>query len=148
MYISWATLLLNLLHNFRLPLTRSKNQIRKSQFCSSSFFPDKHSSKTILSMWILYIPNECSTTSHLPFMVCDGVPATSVELWPRNRPPVCKTLMFIDVCGFCLRVPSVACIVRRHRVYWNRALQCVTCFPAGNCQQAEVSLFTWCWRPS
>ena len=81
-------------------------------FFLSSSFSDKHNSKTIQCMRILYLPNDCSTTGHLPFLVWGGVQATTGELWPRNSPPVCKTLVFVDFCGFCLRIPGVAHIVR------------------------------------
>ena len=75
----------------------------KIQFCSSSFFfffffffffcfffssTGTHiyscSSKTICCMQILYLPNDCSTTGHLPFLVFGDVQATNGELWPRN----------------------------------------------------------------
>ena len=68
-------------------------------------------------MQILYIPNDCSATEHLPFPVWGGVQATSGELRPRNGPPVCKALVFVDFCGFCLRIPGVARIVRPHPHY-------------------------------
>ena len=64
-------------------------------------------------MRILYIPNDCSTTGNLPFLVWGGVQATTGEVWPRNGPSVCKTLAF-DFCGFCLRILGMARIVRPH----------------------------------
>ena len=89
-----------------------------SFFSSSS---DKHSSKTILCMRILYIPNDCSTTGHLPFLVRGGVRATTGKLRQRNGPPVCKTLAFVD---FCLRIPGVARIVRPQPDYWKHVAVC------------------------
>ena len=89
-------------------------------------------------MKILYIPNDCSTTGHLPFLVWGGVRATTGEVRPRNGPPMCKTLMFINFCGYYLRIPGVARIVRPHPDYLMHALRCATSLLAGNCQQAEV----------
>ena len=63
------------------------------------------------------VPNDCSTTGHLPFLVWDGVRAPTGKLRSRNNPPVCKMLVFIDFCGFCLRIPGVAHIVRPHLDY-------------------------------
>ena len=84
--------------------------------CSSSFFfffllllsSVTHNSKTIRCMQILYIPNDCSATEHLPFLVWGGVRATTGELRPRNGPRVCKTSVFVDFWGFCLCNPGVA----------------------------------------
>ena len=36
-------------------------------------FSDKLNSKTIVCMRILYVPNDCSATGHLPFLVWDGI---------------------------------------------------------------------------
>ena len=118
--------------------------MRKSQFCLSSFlssfsFSDKHSSKTIRCVRIVYIPNDCSTTGHLPFQVWGGVQATTGELQPRNGPPACKTLVFINFCGFCLRIPGVACIVSwLHPDHWTCALQWAMSLLPGNCQNQKL----------
>ena len=120
-----AILLLNLLYEFRQPLTRPRKPNAKSQFCSSSFFflssfffsSVTRNSKTIRCMQILYIPNDFSATEHLPFLVWGGVRATTGELRPRNVPRVCKTSVFVDFWGFCLRNPGVARIVRPHPDY-------------------------------
>ena len=37
-------------------------------------------------MRILYIPNNCSTTGHLPLLVWGGIRATTGELQPQNDP--------------------------------------------------------------
>ena len=37
-----------------------------------------------------------------------------VHVRPRNGPLVCKTLAFVGFCGFYLRIPGVAHIVRPH----------------------------------
>ena len=65
------------------------------RFCSScsflslfhSFFLSlfaKLNLKTVMCMWILHIPNDCSTTRHLPFLVWGGVWAMTGELRPQN----------------------------------------------------------------
>ena len=53
---------------------------------SSSFFSEKHSSKTIWHMRILHIPNDCSTTGCLPFLFWGGVWAMTGELRPETIP--------------------------------------------------------------
>ena len=111
-------------------------------FLSFFFLSVTHNSKTIRRMQMLYIPNDCSATEHLSFLVWGGVRATTGELLPRNGPRVCKTNVFIDFWGFCLRNPGVARIVRPHPDYWTRVLQCATSL-AGNCQQAEVGLYSF-----
>ena len=117
-----AILLLNLLYKFRQPLTRSRKPNAKMSILFIFFLSSSvtHNSKTIRCMPILYIPNDCSATEQLPFLVWGGVQATTGELRPRNGPPVCKTLVFINFCGFCLRIPGVARIVRPHPDYWTR----------------------------
>ena len=100
-----------------------ENQMRKKSLLfifflsSSSCSSDMHNSNTIQSMQILYIPNDCSTTEHLPFLVWSSVQATTGELRPRNGPPVCNVLMFVDFCGFGLCIPGLARIVRPHSDY-------------------------------
>ena len=118
----------------QVPLTFTQgreNQTRKLSilfiFFLLSFFllsSVTHNSKTIRCMQILYIPNDCSATEHLPFLVWGGVRATTGELRPRNGPRVCNTSVFVDFWGFCLRNPGVARIVRPHPDYWTRVLQC------------------------
>ena len=55
-------------------------------------------------MSILYIPNNCSATGHLPFPVWGGVRATTGELRLRNCPPVSKTFSIGNLCGFSLHI--------------------------------------------
>ena len=84
-----AILLLNLLYKFRLTFNKAeKTKHKKVNFVHllSFFFSDKHSSKAIRRERILYIPNNFSTTGHLPFLVWGGVRATTGELRPRNGP--------------------------------------------------------------
>ena len=136
-----AILLLNLLYKVLLTLNKAEKTKRENvNFVPllSFFLSITHNSKTIRCMQILYIQNNCPATEHL-FLVWDGVRATTGELRPRNGPRVCKTSVFVDFWGFCLRNPSLARIVRPHPDYWTRVLQCATSL-AGNCQQAEVGL--------
>ena len=115
----------------QVPLTFNKAEKTKREkvnfvhlLSSSSFFlllsSVMHNSKTIRCMQILYIPNDFSATEHLPFLVWGGVRATTGELRPRNGPRVCKTSVFVDFWGFCLRNPGVERIVRPHPDYWTR----------------------------
>ena len=41
----------------------------------------------------MYVPNDCSATGHLPFLVWGGVQATTGELRPQNGLPVRRTLV-------------------------------------------------------
>ena len=59
------------------------------------------------------------------FLAWGGIRATTGELWPRNGAPAHTTLSFSNFCGFCLRVPGVARIVRPHLDYWTRAFYSV-----------------------
>ena len=110
----------------QVPLTFNKAEKTKREnvnfvhllsffFLSSSSVT--HNSKTTRCMQILYIPNDCSATEHLPFLVWGGVRATTGELWPRNGPRACKTSVFVDFWGFGLRNPGGARIVRPHPDY-------------------------------
>ena len=74
---------------------------RENQTCKCLFVH-------FLSSLLYIIPNNCSTTGHLPFLVWGGIRVTTGELRPRNGPPVSKTLIFVDFCGFCLCIPGVA----------------------------------------
>ena len=46
--------------------------------------------KIIWCMQILYIPNNCSVSGHFPFLVWDGIQATTGELWLQNVPQQAK----------------------------------------------------------
>ena len=70
------------------------------------------------------VPNDCSMTDHLPFLVCGGVRATTGKLRPRNCPPVCKTLVFVDFWGFFSIISGVAHKVKPHPDYWTRVTGC------------------------
>ena len=49
-----------------------------------SSFSNKHNSKTIRCIRILHIPNNCTATGHLSFLVWGSVRATIGKLQPRN----------------------------------------------------------------
>ena len=55
-------------------------------------------------MSILYMPNNCSTTGHLPFPAWGGVRATTGELRLWNCPPLSKTFSISNLCGFSLHI--------------------------------------------
>ena len=67
-------------------------------------------------MQILYIPNDCSTTGHLPFLFWGDVRATTKKLSPRMQDARVRRLLWLF-----LRIPGVAHIVRPQLL-------------AGNCQ--------------
>ena len=61
----------------------------------SSFFSDNHSSETIRCMRIIYIPNYCSTTGHLPFLVWGGVRATTKKQYPSMQDTLVRRLLWL-----------------------------------------------------
>ena len=63
------------------------------------FFSDKHKLKGVRCMQILYIPNHCSTTLHLPFLVWGGIRARTVKLWPQSCLQRCIFLLFGHLFG-------------------------------------------------
>ena len=65
----------------------------------------------------VHMPNDCTTTGHLPFLVKGVVRAMTGELRQRYSPLLCKTLVFVDFCGFCLCVPDVARVVKPYPEY-------------------------------
>ena len=85
-----------------------------------SFFNERNS-KTIWCKQIIYIPNNCSATGHLPFLVWGGVQTTTGELRPQNWLWRHFTCLVVYFWGFCSIIPGVACINRPHPDYWTRA---------------------------
>ena len=68
-----------------------KNQMRKFQFCYSSFFflssffyPIKHNSKCIGCIRMIHTPNESSTIKDLAFLGQSCIQAKTDELWPKT----------------------------------------------------------------
>ena len=124
-------LLLNLL--YKLPLTFIKYEktiCKKFQFSSyflSFFFSfsNKLNLKTIVCMWILQIPNDCSATGHLSFLVWGTIRATTGKLRPQNGLKRCLACSVVNFWGFCSIILSMAHIVRPHP-------------DACNCEKAEV----------
>ena len=68
-------------------------------------------------MHILYIPNDCSATGQVPFLVWGGVRAMTGELQPRiclQKPIAFSFIDFWDFPLLILGMALVACIVRPH----------------------------------
>ena len=113
----FATLLLNLVLLAFIKVKKTKPQI-SILFSFFFSFSDQHVLKTIWCIWILYVPNDCSMTRHLPFLVWGGVWATTGELQPQNCFQKCLMCLIVDFWGLCSIIPGLACIVRPHPDYW------------------------------
>ena len=81
----------------------------------SSF--DQYNSTTIWCRQMVYIPNDCSATGNLSFLVWGSAEATTGELWPQNRLQRPFAFSLINFWGFCLCISGVACIVKPHLDY-------------------------------
>ena len=51
-------------------------------------------------MRILYIPNDCSSTGDVPFLVWGGVQATTGKVAPQKQFPKAHHNLFVDFLGF------------------------------------------------
>ena len=91
---------------------------RKISILFIFFFLDRYNSTTIWCMQILCIPNNCSATGHLPFLVWGGAWFTTGGLRPKNCFQGRFMFSVFDFWGFCSIILTVAHIVRPHLDYW------------------------------
>ena len=104
----FASLLLNPLYKLCYPFSKLRKPNVKISVLFVFFLSSSHNSKSIVCMRILHVPNDCSTTGHLPFLVLGGVQGTTGELQPRNCLQKCIVFSFEHFCGFFLHIQGVA----------------------------------------
>ena len=106
-----------------------------------------HNYKTILRMQILYIPNNCSTKGHWPFLVWGGIQATTSQLQPRNCLQRCIAFSLGHIWGFCSCISGVTCIVRPHSDYWCVCYrQQRVCYQPWVSRKLTIVFSMWSWK--
>ena len=87
---------------------------------SFSFFV-MYNSKTIQCIWIIHVPNDCSATGILPFLVWGGTRAMATKLSHSVQSNVVRKLLCLLFTSF-----DVTLIVRTYPDYWTHyGLQCI-----------------------